>query len=65
MYASCPVFKGACVTTPQANGYLAPVHISIGNGGQGLSPINPSKLPVWATYQGCVRRRIELARAPH
>lgn len=51
-YASCPVFNGTCVTTAQPNGYLAPVHVSIGNGGQGLSAINPTHPPVWADFQG-------------
>jgi len=51
-YASCPVYQGKCVTTPQPNGYYAPVHVSIGNGGQGLSPVNPSVMPEWAVSQG-------------
>lgn len=51
-YATCPVYKGECVTTPQPNGYLAPVHVSIGNAGQGLSPINNVTYPKWVDFQG-------------
>jgi hypothetical protein len=51
-YASCPVNAGKCVTTPQANGYLAPVHVSIGNGGQGLTDVYNKTMPEWATFQG-------------
>jgi hypothetical protein len=50
-YASCPVYNGSCVTAPAPGEYDAPVHISIGNAGQGISPINPDKAPGWVLYR--------------
>ena len=50
-YASCPVYNKTCVTAPAPGAYDAPVHVSIGNAGQGLSGINTKKHPEWVRYQ--------------
>lgn len=53
-YASCPLVNGTCVEPATPGGYAAPVHVSIGNAGQGLTPINATHPPSWATYQASV-----------
>jgi acid phosphatase type 7 len=50
-YTSCPVIAGKCVTPSTPGGYDGPVHISIGNAGQGLTPINTKTQPEWVNYQ--------------
>jgi acid phosphatase type 7 len=50
-YVTCPVYNGTCVAPPAPGEYAGPVHISIGNAGQGLTPINNTTRPAWATYQ--------------
>ena len=50
-YASCPLYNNSCVTAPSPGAYDAPVHVSIGNAGQGISPINATHPPSWAVYQ--------------
>lgn len=50
-YTSCPVYQGKCISASGPGEYAAPVHVSIGNAGQGISPINPTKFPSWVNYQ--------------
>ena len=49
-YASRKVYQGKPVSAPYGE-YAAPVHISIGNAGQGLTPINTKTYPEWVVYQ--------------
>lgn len=44
-YASCPMVNSTCVTPSTPGAYDAPVHVSIGNAGQGISPINNATHP--------------------
>lgn len=47
------MINGACAPAPDPNGdgYAAPVHVIIGNGGQSLSGVPPAaKTPAWVTY---------------
>lgn len=50
-YVSCPVINSTCRSASTPGGYAAPVHVCIGNAGQGLTPINATHAPNWATYQ--------------
>ena len=50
-YVSCPLFNNTCVTASAPGAYDAPVHISIGNAGQGLTAINNKTFPSWVKYQ--------------
>ncbi len=42
---TCPMYKGVCVSEKDAAGYDAPVHLIVGNGGQGLSTF-----PEWRDF---------------
>ena len=48
---SCPMFRGRCVSTKDANGYDAPVHAILGNAGMHLNPF-PDRPAPWSVYEG-------------
>lgn len=50
-FASCAMYNNTCITAPAPGAYDAPVHASIGNAGQGISPINPTNFPSWVRWQ--------------
>lgn len=50
-FISCPLFNSTCVTEPDETGYLAPIHLGIGNGGETLDLVNDLTPPVWMRYQ--------------
>eukprot|EP00039_Didymoeca_costata_P023149 m.6158 g.6158 ORF g.6158 m.6158 type:complete len:635 (+) comp3490_c0_seq1:62-1966(+) len=43
--ATCPMYKGKCVTEKDAGGYDAPIHTVIGNAGQGLTKVDYKLAP--------------------
>ena len=43
-FVSCPVNNAECVD-------VAPVHVCIGNAGQGITPIQTNNVPRWVRYQ--------------
>ena len=45
------MYNSSCVAASAPGAYDAPVHISIGNAGQGISAINPKVFPKWVKYQ--------------
>lgn len=47
---TCPVIAQKCVEPAHPGAYAAPVHVCVGNAGQGLTPI-AKQGPVWARYQ--------------
>jgi hypothetical protein len=50
-YASAPVYNQTRVAPSAPGAYDAPIHVSIGNAGQGLTAINASHPPPWAVWQ--------------
>lgn len=50
-FSSCPMYNSSCVAAPAPGAYDAPVHVCIGNAGQGLSGINAKNPPKWVTFQ--------------
>eukprot|EP00730_Choanoeca_flexa_P007346 TRINITY_DN12318_c0_g1_i14.p2 TRINITY_DN12318_c0_g1~~TRINITY_DN12318_c0_g1_i14.p2 ORF type:complete len:244 (+),score=52.77 TRINITY_DN12318_c0_g1_i14:1003-1734(+) len=47
---TCPIYNSTCVYNRQADGYDAPVHAVIGNGGMSLDPVAATP-PSWIDYQ--------------
>jgi len=64
--ATCPMYKGKCVTTKDASGYDAPIHTVIGNAGQSLTPVSLPAAP-WSNY--CAAKfgfsHVEISNATH
>jgi hypothetical protein len=54
VYSSCPMINGTCITPPSPGAYDAPIHICIGNAGQGLTPLNATATPRWTTFAASV-----------
>jgi hypothetical protein len=64
--ATCPMYKGKCVTTKDAAGYDAPIHTVVGNAGQSLTPVSLPAAP-WSNY--CAAKwgwsHVEVTNATH
>jgi hypothetical protein len=52
-FVSCPVYKGKCVEPATPGAYAAPVHVCVGNAGQGATPI-AATAPEWVLFQAAV-----------
>lgn len=63
---TCPVLNATCVTTKQSDGYQAPVHAVIGNGGMDLSGLPTERAP-WDVYHANEYgySTIEISNATH